>query len=160
MEISPLKTLGIISDTHGYFDEKITGLFAGVDHILHAGDFGSYDVILRLEQIAPVTAVMGNVDAAGFGPRESEVFVVAGRSLLIHHIVDPRRPSEILARLLDRHHPDIVVFGHTHRSHCETLDGTLYLNPGYSGRPRGNEPRSVGILKLGETAPDFLRCRL
>ncbi|HAV64105.1 MAG TPA: YfcE family phosphodiesterase, partial [Verrucomicrobiales bacterium] len=54
--------IGVISDTHGYLDPKIPALFQGVEHILHAGDIGYASIILELEQIAPVTAVLGNTD--------------------------------------------------------------------------------------------------
>ncbi len=48
--------IGVISDTHGVFDRAIARHFAGVEHILHAGDIGRPEVIEQLEQIAPVTA--------------------------------------------------------------------------------------------------------
>ena len=54
--------VGVISDTHDFFDPRLPVLFAGVDRILHAGDIGMPWVILELEQIAPVTAVIGNSD--------------------------------------------------------------------------------------------------
>jgi predicted phosphodiesterase len=54
--------LGLISDTHGYFDPRLLDVFRGVERILHAGDIGSLDVIERLEAIAPLTAVHGNMD--------------------------------------------------------------------------------------------------
>jgi predicted phosphodiesterase len=57
--------LAVISDTHNYLDPKVLTLFEGVEHIVHAGDIGMPWLILQLENIAPVTAVMGNTDAAG-----------------------------------------------------------------------------------------------
>jgi len=45
--------------------------------------------------------------------------------------------------------PDVVVFGHTHQAFCETLGGTLFFNPGYSGKPRFKLERSVAVLDLG-----------
>ena len=35
---SSVWTIGIVSDTHGVFDENLRILFAGVDEIWHAGD--------------------------------------------------------------------------------------------------------------------------
>ena len=54
--------VGIISDTHSYIDPRAISLLQGVDHILHAGDIGSIDIIQELQNIAPVTPVRGNVD--------------------------------------------------------------------------------------------------
>src|SRR4029078_6333536 len=55
--------IGVIADTHGLFDPVVRQDFKDVDHIVHAGDIGDWSVIEQLEQIAPVTAVSGNVDA-------------------------------------------------------------------------------------------------
>ncbi len=54
--------IGVISDTHGFFDNKLKKLFCGVDAIVHGGDVGSPEVLDELGGIAPVHAVRGNVD--------------------------------------------------------------------------------------------------
>jgi uncharacterized protein len=143
--------IGVISDTHDLFDPQIPGLFQGVDHILHGGDVGLPWLILKLEEIAPVTAVLGNTDS-GISLRETEVVQLDGRKFLVHHIVNPHAPHDVIARRIVREKPDVVVFGHTHKPFCERLDGTLYLNPGYAGRTRFNLPRGVAIL---ETRPEL-----
>ena len=137
--------IGVISDTHGFFDPQLPALFKGVEHILHAGDIGMPLVILELEAIAPVTAVLGNNDE-GLDFRETEVVELAKRKFLIHHIVDVRRLSEVARRRINREKPDVVVFGHSHKPHNEMIGTTLYFNPGYAGKPRFNQPRSVAIL--------------
>jgi putative phosphoesterase len=138
--------IGVISDTHNYLDPKLSQVFQGVAHILHAGDIGRPWLILALEQIAPVTAVLGNTDIAS-GFKETAVIVLGGRKFLIHHILDPKNPALVLRRRIISEQPDVVVFGHTHRQFCETLGGTLYLNPGYAGPQRPNLPRSVAIIE-------------
>jgi uncharacterized protein len=137
--------IGVISDTHGHFDPKIPNLFRGVDHILHGGDVGLPWLILQLEQIAPVTAVLGNTDA-GLDFRETELTELGGRKFLVHHIVDPHKPAPAIQRRIIRENPDAVIFGHTHKPFHEAIGRTLYLNPGYAGKPRFNLPRSVAIL--------------
>ena len=137
--------IGVISDTHGHLDPSIATLFDGVEHILHAGDIGSSSIILGLETIAPVTAVLGNNDA-GLAFKETEVIALAGRKFLVHHIVELRAPHEIIRRRIERETPEVVVFGHSHKPHCETIGRTLFLNPGYAGKPRFNLPRSVALV--------------
>jgi hypothetical protein len=137
--------IGVISDTHNFLDPRVPALFAGVDHILHAGDIGLPWLILELEKIAPVTAVLGNTDAA-IPFNETEVVQLAGRKFLVRHIVDPRSPAETLQRRLAREQPDVVVFGHTHKPFCEAVGRTLFFNPGYAGKPRFALPRSIAIL--------------
>ena len=149
--------IGLISDTHDYFDPRIPALFTGVEHILHAGDIGSPRIIQQLEAVAPVTAVLGNND---FDPtwRETEVVSLGGRKFLVHHIVGLRTLAEGIRDRIARVQPDVVVFGHTHQPLEERRDGTLFLNPGYAGKPRFGMARSVALLHLeaGEMRMEFL----
>lgn len=139
--------IGLLSDTHGFLDPRIPKLFEGADHILHAGDIGFASIILELESIAPVTAVLGNNDA-GLNFPETEALTLAGRRFLVHHILDVAAPQAAIRRRIDLEHPDVVVFGHSHQAHQQTIGTTLYLNPGYAGKPRFNQPRSVALLHL------------
>ncbi len=149
--------IGVISDTHSHFDPRIPELFTGVDHILHGGDIGLPWVILELEYIAPVTAVLGNNDA-GLHYKETEVIELAKRKFLVHHIVDPQRPAETLRRRIVRENPDAVIFGHSHQPFNEVIGRTLYFNPGYAGKSRFGQARSVAILHCDEQEirPQFI----
>jgi hypothetical protein len=139
--------LGIISDTHGYLDPRIGDIFAGVDHILHAGDIGDPLIELKLKFIAPVTLVLGNNDL-GMTFKETEVVTLADRKFLLHHIVNPRTLSEKMAARVRRDRPDAVIFGHTHKPFAETVDGIFFFNPGYAGKPKFGAERSVARLHL------------
>jgi putative phosphoesterase len=141
--------IGVISDTHNYLDPRIPALFAGVDHILHAGDIGLPAILLQLEQVAPVTAVLGNTDDPGFHYRQIEVVEVAGRKFLLHHIVNPLALTGPLKARIARERPHAVVFGHTHKPFCQTINGVLFFNPGYAGKPRFGLERSMAILRCG-----------
>ena len=113
--------IGVISDTHNFFDPRLPLLFAGVDHILHGGDIGLPAIILALEQIAPVTAVAGNTDDPGLHNRLTEVVELASRRFFLQHIVNPQSLAEPIRTRIARSRPDVVVFGHTH----EIVDGGL-----------------------------------
>ena len=143
--------IGVISDTHDLLDPRVPELFKGVNRILHGGDVGLPWLILKLKEIAPVTAVLGNTDT-GIALRETEVVQLDGRKFLIHHIVNPHAPHDTIARRIAREKPDVVVFGHTHKPFSERINGILYLNPGSAGRARFNLPRTVAIL---ETRPEL-----
>ena len=148
--------IGIVSDTHGFLDPKITKLFAGVDHILHAGDVGPYSLLLELEAIAPVTAVLGNTDT-WLQIKLTESVELAGRTFLVHHIVNPHALTDDLKDRIKSKQPDVVVFGHTHKSFCETLGDILFFNPGYAGKQRFALERSVAVLHCDkrEIRPEF-----
>ena len=138
--------IGVISDTHNFFDPQIPKLFTGVEHILHGGDIGLPSILLELQQIAPVTAVMGNTDDSGFRYRETEKVELEGRKFLLHHIVNPHNLGDHLEGLIERARPDVVVFGHTHKPFAEAIGSTFFFNPGYAGKSRFGMARSVAIL--------------
>jgi len=150
--------LGVISDTHGFLDPKIPGLFAGVEHILHAGDVGPHSLLLELEAIAPVTAVIGNTDT-WLNLKLTELAEICGRKFLVHHIVDPHALTDDLKGLIERAKPEVIIFGHTHKPFCETRGGVLFFNPGYAGKQRFALERSVAILHWGgkQVRPEFLK---
>jgi hypothetical protein len=145
--------IGVIAGTHGLFDPAIRRHFRGVDHILHAGDIGDRSVIEQLEQIAPVTAVSGNVDGFEKSGLPTEIIVdLAGRRIAIRHILyEGGKLTKDGRAFLDRERPDICVFGHTHQPKREWLGGTLLFNPGSAGPKRFKLPRGLGLLRLSGT---------
>jgi putative phosphoesterase len=145
-----MSKIGIVSDTHNLFDPKIPKLFAGVDHILHAGDIGLPWILLELEDLAPVTAVGGNTDDPALRYKQTAVVNLAERTFLIHHIVAPHNLEDSLKQRITREKPDVVVFGHTHKPFSESIGGVLYFNPGYSGPSRFGMPRTIAILRCDQ----------
>jgi putative phosphoesterase len=145
--ILPPMKIALISDTHNYLDPRVPGIFAGVDHILHAGDVGQPSLLVELEQIAPVTAVTGNTDES-LPLRETELVTLGGKKFLIHHIVTPGIGSARISEKLQAERPDVIVFGHTHKPFAQDFDGTLFFNPGYAGKQRFNLPRTVAVVDL------------
>jgi hypothetical protein len=149
--------LGIISDTHGHLDPRVETIFAGVDHILHAGDIGDPMIELELKAIAPVTLVLGNNDP-GLSFKDTELLTLGGRKFLLHHIVNPRALTHSLASQIRRQAIEAVVFGHTHKPFAETINGVFFFNPGYAGQPKFGAQRSVAILHLEPAGfrPEFI----
>ena len=143
--------LGIISDTHGFLDPRVEKIFEGVDHIVHAGDIGDAMIELELKFIAPVTVVLGNTDL-GLSFKETETLTLAGKRLLVHHIVNPRELSGPMEARIRRDKPDAIIFGHTHKKFAETINGIFFFNPGYAGKPKLGTERSVARLYLDGTA--------
>jgi uncharacterized protein len=143
--------IGVIADTHGLFDPAIVQHFQHADHIVHAGDIGKATVIERLKDIAPVTAVSGNVDGyeeSGF-PSEA-IIELAGLRIAVRHILyaSGKLTNEGRA-FLDRTRPDICIFGHTHQATNEWLGDTLLFNPGSAGPKRFTLPRMLGTITIG-----------
>ena len=134
--------IGVISDTHRLVRPETLTALDGVEHIIHAGDMGSPDVIAELRRIAPVTAIRGNVDVGDWAREFPETAVVELGGIMIyvvHNIVsvdlDPQA-SGFAA----------VVYGHSHAPMQHTKDGILFFNPGSAGPRRFNLPISMGYL--------------
>ena len=140
--------IGVISDTHGQVRSGVYNAFEGVDFILHAGDIGSWDVIIELEAIAPVKAVVGNIDVdlTHHFPQQ-QTFDLGKRTLALQHIFHDIPDAASLSRQSVR---KIIIFGHSHRPMSEHIGDTLYFNPGSAGPRRFQLPVCVGKLRLEE----------
>jgi putative phosphoesterase len=151
--------LGIISDTHGLLRPQVFDVFKEVDHILHAGDIGSADLLDELETIAPVTAVWGNTDEWDLRQRLPE-FVetrIEGLNFLLIHGHQFGSPTPAI---LNDAYPtaDVIVFGHTHRPLLTNFDVVVtVMNPGGAGRRRFDILPSVGIMELETGIPPRAR---
>ena len=134
--------IGVISDTHGLLRPEAIEALHGARHIIHAGDIGDPAVLDRLSEIAPVTAVRGNVDREAWAKNipETNVLEVDGVSIYILHILenlDLKPKSAGIAA---------VIYGHSHVPRQEMKDGVLYFNPGSAGPRRFQLPVTVGKL--------------
>jgi putative phosphoesterase len=114
----------------------------GSDHIIHAGDVGSAEILEKLSGIAPVTAVRGNVDKAGWarGLPETQAIELGGVFIYVLHDLAQLDLQPKAAGFA------VVVSGHSHVPKQETRDGVLYFNPGSAGPRRFKLPVSVGRL--------------
>jgi hypothetical protein len=137
------QTIGVISDTHGLVRVEALRALRGCDAIVHAGDIGTPEVLEQLRELAPVTAIRGNVDRWARDLPDTAVLTVAGKRVFVIHNVrelelDPK--AEGVAA---------VISGHSHVPKTQTKDGVLYLNPGSAGPRRFELPVSVAKLRLG-----------
>lgn len=137
-------TLGVISDTHGLLRPQAIEALRGSDRILHAGDVGAADIVETLAQVAPVTAIRGNIDTGAWAECLPETGVVEAGGVSIYMLHD-------LARLDLK--PEaagfrVVIYGHSHQAKMEEKNGVLYFNPGSAGPRRFHLPVSVGKMLI------------
>lgn len=141
-----MKRIGVISDTHGLVRPAAAAALAGADLIVHAGDVGKPEVLDRLRQIAPVTAIRGNVDTWADDLPEREVIVVEGRTLYMLHDLKQLDLDPVAAGY------HVVISGHSHRPAKHVKDGVLYLNPGSAGPRRFKLPVALATLRVSGDA--------
>lgn len=146
-----MEKVGVVSDTHGMFDEKLVRLFEGVSLILHGGDIGDPAVLTRLTEIAPVRAVQGNNDTGPWA-RElpaARVERISGVPVLVvHELGKPSEPNVKVQFLLQAESPRVVVSGHSHKGELVEVDGRLFVNPGGAGKKRFKLLRSAAVLEI------------
>ncbi len=137
-------TIGVISDTHGLMRPEALAALAPARHILHAGDIGNIEILDALRQIAPVTAIRGNIDTDGPCARfpATELVELSGRLFyLVHSLADlDISPTAVGVAA--------VISGHSHKPGQETRKGVLYLNPGSAGPRRFNLPVTVALITI------------
>ena len=145
-----MATIGIVADTHvpqrlPRLPQNLAAALRGVDMILHAGDINTRQVLIELAEIAPVQAVAGNGDLFGHGLPLTRVIEVEGKRIgLVHghggwakYLAGKVRDQlgyreEYYLNIVEKSFGavDAIVFGHTHRPHCEVRSGVLLFNPG------------------------------
>jgi len=142
--------IAVISDTHGLLRPEVLGHLKNCDHIIHAGDIGSYEVVERLQELAPLTLVRGNVDTAGWAAEipQTEFFQLETTMMYCLHDLNQLDLDPVGAEL------KLVITGHTHQPALFEKDSVLYLNPGSIGPRRFSLPISMAKIKLEDSQLD------
>jgi uncharacterized protein len=137
--------IGVISDTHGLLRPEVLPKLEGVESILHLGDVGDAKILDALREIAPVTAVRGNVDTRGPCSRlpETEVLLIEGGYIYLLHNIETLHLDPAAAKF------SAVLFGHSHKAGISRHKGVLYFNPGSCGPRRFNLAVTIGYLHVG-----------
>lgn len=138
--------IGVISDTHGLLRPEALVALAEAEQILHAGDVGNPEILDALREIAPVTAIRGNVDVHGPCAQlpATEAVEFGGRLFYMIHSVRDLDIDPVAAQV------SVVVSGHSHKPGIERKKGVMYLNPGSAGPRRFELPISVALVTVGE----------
>jgi uncharacterized protein len=117
----------------------------GSEHIIHAGDVGKPEILDQLGEIAPVTAVRGNIDKGDWARKllETQVVEISGTFIFVLHDLGTLDLKPQAAGF------KVVISGHSHVPKQEVRDGVLYFNPGSAGPRRFKLPITVGRLVSG-----------
>jgi len=136
--------IGVISDTHGLLRPEAMAALRGSQHIIHAGDIGNPQILGRLSEIAPVTAVRGNIDHGAWTQKipATNVLEIGELSIYVLHSLQELDLKPEAAKFA------AVIYGHSHVPKQEVTNGVLYFNPGSAGPRRFKLPVSVGRLTV------------
>lgn len=152
-----MKKIGIISDTHGYWDDRYAFYFHDCNLILHAGDIGSPVIADRLEEIAPLKAVYGNIDGPEIRGRfpEIELFCIEEVEVMMTHIGGypgkyEKKVREMLADRMGVSPIGLFISGHSHilKVVPDPKFHLLHINPGAAGLQGWQSVRTLVILSI------------
>ncbi|MBZ5486273.1 metallophosphoesterase family protein [Halomonas aquamarina] len=139
--------VGVIADTHGLLRDEALALLEGCGLIVHLGDVGHRDedhrILERLEDIAPVRRVRGNIDTAAWAASmpETDDLVVNGWPLHLVHRLEDANPAPGTR---------VILHAHSHKPRNEWQNERLLFNPGAAGKRRFKLPITLGKLWFGE----------
>lgn len=150
-----MKRIGLISDTHGYWDDRFGTYFEPCDEIWHAGDIGSLELANRFETMKPFRAVHGNIDdyQTRITYPERLRFTLEQVDVLMTHIggypgrYDPTIRTQLLA-----HPPKLFIAGHSHilKVLYDKKLECLHMNPGAAGKYGFHRVRTLLRFVLDE----------
>lgn len=140
--------IGLLSDTHSYWDQDIEVYCQGCDEIWHAGDIGNMEVLDKIEAYKPTKAVYGNIDGAEVRRATSEYIYeeMMGVRLLMMHIGGyPGRYAQRALELIRHYKPSLFVCGHSHilRIMYDKKYQMLTVNPGAYGKHGFHQKRTM-----------------
>ena len=133
-----LKNILLLSDTHGYIDEKIISHTNYVDEVWHAGDIGDTRVIDSIKLLKPIKAVYGNIDnnEIRMMTEKNLIFESEGIKVVMTHIAGyPGRYNRNAIELIQKYNPNLFICGHSHilKVIQDRKYNHLHFNPGAAG---------------------------
>ena len=133
-----LKKILLLSDTHGYIDEKIISHTNYVDEVWHAGDIGNTRVIDSIKLLKPIKAVYGNIDSNEIRmmTEKNLIFESEGVRVVMTHIAGyPGRYNRNAIELIQKYNPNLFICGHSHilKVIQDKKYNHLHFNPGAAG---------------------------
>lgn len=159
-----MKRIGIISDTHGFWDPKYENYLGECDEIWHAGDIGSVEVADKFEAMKPVfRAVYGNCDGYDLRARYPEIqrFKCEDVDVMIKHIGGyPGKYDRSVIKMLYAAPPQLFIAGHSHilKVKFDKTLNLLHINPGAAGMMGWQKERT--LVRLTIDGSKFTDCEV
>jgi hypothetical protein len=130
--------IGLLSDTHCYYDNKIAEFFKDADEVWHAGDFGNAQVSQTISASKKLRGVYGNCDGTDIRLIHPyiQLFEMEGLKFLMMHIGGyPGRYDYRAQQLITAHSPDVFICGHSHilKVVNDKKNNLICINPGAAG---------------------------
>lgn len=148
-----MKKIGIISDTHNCFDDRLMRFLDPVDEVWHAGDFGSIELADRIAAFKPLVGVYGNIDCCvtRMTYNEFRVWECEEVRVMMTHIggYPERYDLKTYARIKNAR-PKLFIAGHSHilKVQYDQTNDLLFINPGAAGMSGFHKVRTAVRLVI------------
>ena len=134
-----MKKIGLLSDTHGYIDEKVMDFFNECDEVWHAGDIGNIETADSISNMKPMKAVYGNIDGQDVRIVYPQIqsFVCENVKVLMTHIGGyPGKYEKTMREVIAKVKPKLFISGHSHilKVIYDDKNDLLHINPGAAGK--------------------------
>ena len=151
-----MKKIGLLSDTHGFLDDKVFEHFKDCDEVWHAGDIGTVEVADRLAAFKPLRAVYGNIDGDKLRVmfKQHERWMCEGVDVWMTHIGGyPGKYAREVKPEIFMHPPKLFISGHSHilKVMYDKKLGTLHINPGAEGKYGFHNVRTLVRVEIDGT---------
>ena len=143
-----MKKILLISDTHGFIDDKILSYCKSVDEVWHAGDIGSIEVVEKIKRLKPLKGVYGNIDnhlIRSEFPLDYKFSCENIRVWITHIGGYPNRYSKRVSENLKYEKVDLFICGHSHilKVINDKTHNLLHINPGAIGKHGFHNKRTM-----------------
>ncbi|RJX15745.1 metallophosphoesterase [Candidatus Bathyarchaeota archaeon] len=149
--------IGVISDTHirslDEMPKKALDILGGMDLVVHAGDYTGKELLDGLRKMFNFKGVYGNMDPSTIRVELTDklVFEVGRFKIGVTHPAEGGFPFRLENRIKTRlGNVDVILYGHTHKAKCETIDNILFLNPGSLTGVFPATYKSLGVLTVND----------
>lgn len=143
-----MKKIGLISDTHGYLDDRVFELFSACDEIWHAGDVGDESIFNSLSSFRKFRGVFGNIDGKEVRALlpMNQIFSIEGLKVFITHIGGyPGNYFPEAKKIIETDRPGLFICGHSHilKVMPDKNLNLLHMNPGAAGKHGFHKMRTL-----------------
>ena len=150
-----MKSILLLSDTHGYLDPKIEKYMLQADEIWHAGDIGSVELADQISAQKPLRAVYGNIDDAKLRRMFplNQVFECEGLKVCMTHIGGyPGKYPERIRKMIESEKPGLFICGHSHllKVMYDKHYQLVHMNPGAAGKHGFHQKKTLIRFSIAE----------
>lgn len=150
-----MKSILLLSDTHGYLDPKIEKYILQADEIWHAGDIGSVELADQISAQKPLRAVYGNIDDAKLRRifPLNQIFECEGLKVYMTHIGGyPGKYPERIRKMIESEKPRLFICGHSHilKVMYDKHYQLVHMNPGAAGKHGFHQKKTLIRFSVAE----------